>query len=50
MSLAEIEAHGGEVPADAVPGMSDRMRERARAHNAENPAPQRPETAEPADD
>jgi len=50
MSVAEIEAADGEVPDDAAPGMSDRMRERARAHNAENPAPQRPEAADAADD
>jgi thioredoxin reductase (NADPH) len=40
MSLEDLEAHGGSVPADAVPGLSDRMRERALEHNrgsAESP-------------
>ncbi|WP_255150641.1 NAD(P)/FAD-dependent oxidoreductase [Halorarius halobius] len=32
MDREEIDAHGGRVPDDAVPAISDRLRERARAH------------------
>jgi len=33
MSLDEIEARGGRVPDDAVPGISEQLREHAREHN-----------------
>jgi len=37
MSLEELEEHG-EVAPEEVPGISDRLRERARAHDGGAPA------------
>jgi thioredoxin reductase (NADPH) len=51
MSVEELDEHGGSVPKDAAPGISDRLRQRAREHNAEASAPPvEVEKAEPADD
>ena len=38
MDLDDVEAHGGEVPDDMVPAISDRLRERARAHEGGAPS------------
>jgi thioredoxin reductase (NADPH) len=52
MSLEELDEHGGAVPEDATPGVSDRLRRRAREHNAEAAAPpvDLESEPEPADD
>ena len=51
MSVEELDEHGGEVSADAAPGISDELRQRALKHNAEASAPPVDRTdPEPADD
>jgi len=50
MSVEELEEHGGSVPKEAAPGVSDRLRQRAREHNAEASAPPVDLEPEPADD